>query len=120
MIMSQLNSTKKGLLTLLGALFASIASSFCCLGPLIYLAFGVSAAGFTNVPMLSWLQFPMMALAIGLIIRGFWRLYLSPYPICENIINRRTLVWLYWISVPLSLVMISYPFVLPWLLEWSE
>lgn len=109
--MSQSNSIKKGLITLFLTLLASITSSLCCLGPLLYLVFGVSAAGLTSIPALSWLQVPMIVIASGLLIQGFWRLYISPYPTCENKISRKVLIWLYWASVPVSLVMMAYPFV---------
>lgn len=120
MTMSASSSIKGGLLTLLAALAAAAASTLCCVGPLLYLLFGISAAGLIGIPAFDWLQIPMVALSVGLMIRGFWRLYLSPRPICVNVVSRRTLVWLYWISVPLVLALITYPYVLPWLLEGIE
>ncbi|TQI80879.1 mercuric ion transport protein [Serratia fonticola] len=114
------NSVKESVVTLVAALLAAAASTLCCLGPLLYLVFGISAAGLTGISAFSWLQWPMTALAIGLMVRGFWRLYLSPRPVCVNVVSRRTLLWLYWLSVPLVVVMITYPYVLPWLLELME
>lgn len=115
--MNQSNNTRKSLITLFISLVASLASSLCCLGPLLYLSFGISAAGLTHLSALSWLQLPMIIIATGTIILGFWRLYISSTPICEKRINRKILVWLYWLSMPVSLAMMSYPFVLPLFLE---
>lgn len=114
------SSAKGSLVTLAAALTAALASSFCCIGPLLYLLFGVSAAGLTALPGLAWLQIPMIVLALGLMVRGFWRLYLSARPVCINIVSLRTLRVLYWLSVPLVLALVSWPYVLPWLWGISE
>ncbi|MBJ3816098.1 hypothetical protein F9C28_14465 [Shimwellia pseudoproteus] len=115
--MSASNSVKRGLVTLLAAVIAAGASTLCCVGPLLYLVFGISAAGLIGVPAFDWLQIPMIILSVGLMARGFWRLYLAPRPVCVNLISRRMLVWLYWLSVPLVLALLTYPWVLPWFLE---
>ncbi|NUU68324.1 hypothetical protein HQN64_19755 [Enterobacteriaceae bacterium BIT-l23] len=120
MTMSASNGVKSGLVTLLAALVAAGASTLCCIGPLLYLLFGISAAGLIGIPALDWLQIPMIILSVGLMARGFWRLYLSPKPICVNVVSRRVLEWLYWLSVPLVLLLITYPWVLPWILETME
>lgn len=91
------------MLTLLAAVIAAGASTLCCIGPLLYLVFGISAAGLVGIPGASWLQIPMVIVALGLMARGFWRLHLSPKPVCVNVVSRRVLVWLYWLAVPLVL-----------------
>ncbi|MGX2952331.1 hypothetical protein ACWAU3_04015 [Shewanella sp. JL219SE-S6] len=63
--------------TLAAAVVAAVASSLCCIGPLIYLVFGVSAASLSGIEQLGWLQVPMLALSTLLILLGFWRLYFS-------------------------------------------
>lgn len=114
------SSAKGPLVTLAAALTAALASSFCCIGPLLYLLFGVSAAGLTALPGLAWLQIPMIVLAVGLMARGFWRLYLSARPVCINLVSLRTLRVLYWLAVPLVLALVSWPYVLPVLMGISE
>ena len=114
------NSNKGNLVTLLAALIAAGASTLCCIGPLLYLLFGISAAGLTGIPTLPWLQIPMVIVSLGLMVRGFWRLYLSPKPICTSVVSRRVLVLLYWLSVPLVLFLTTYPYVLPWIWESME
>ncbi len=105
---------------LLAALFAALASTLCCIGPLLYLLFGISAAGFIGIAAFAWLQIPMTIVSVGLMAAGFWRLYLSPRPVCVNVVSRRTLLWLYWLALPLVIALLSWPYVLSWLWELME
>lgn len=57
--------------TLAAAAVTAVASSLCCIGPLIYLVFGVSAAGLSGVEKLGFLQYPMLILSTVLIVMGF-------------------------------------------------
>lgn len=109
-----------GLLGLAGALLAALMSSLCCLGPLVYLIFGVSAASFSGLHKLSWLQWPMMAVSLFLLALGFWRLYLSSKPYCSAFLSRRAMTILYWLALPMVLIMLFYPFLLPYVLEWLQ
>lgn len=120
MTMLASNNIKGGVVTLLAAIVAAGASTLCCIGPLLYLVFGISAAGLIGIPGATWLQIPMLLLSLGLMARGFWRLYLSPKPICVSVVSRRVLVVLYWLSVPLVLALLTYPYVLPWVWEMME
>lgn len=109
-----------GLATLLIAIFAAAASSLCCIGPLLYLVFGISAAWASGINQLGWLQAPMIVVSLGLMAFGFWRLYFSRRPYCSAHLSRRQMLWLYWIALPLILALQLYPFVLPWILEVLE
>ena len=101
------------------AIGAALVSSLCCVGPFIYLVFGVSAAGLSGLEHLAWLQWPMIALSMGLIGYGFWRLYFSAKPLCTGRFSRRQLTWLYWILSPVVLALLFYPFFIPWLMEFE-
>lgn len=114
------NGVKGSVATLLAALMAAAASTLCCLGPLLYLTFGISAAGLIGIQAFAWLQIPMTIVSLGLMARGFWRLYLSPRPVCVSVVSLSTLRLCYWLSVPLVLALITYPYVLPWLWELTE
>ena len=103
-----------------GAVLSAVASSLCCLGPLLYLVFGISAAGLTGLGRLSWLRIPMTTLSLLFVGNGFWRLYFSSKPACAGLISRKILCVLYWISVPLILFFILYPVVLPLVLGGEE
>ncbi len=113
------NSKAGFLATLATAVVASIASSLCCIGPLIYLVFGVSAASVAGIEQYSWLQFPMLFVSTSLILSGLWRLYFSKRPICTGRWSRKKMRILYWFTVPVVLVFQLYPYLLPWLLEYS-
>lgn len=102
------------------AVIAALASSLCCIAPLIYLVFGVSVAGLSGLSSLGWLQVPMLMLSTGLILLGFWRLYFANKPLCTGSFSRRQMLLTYWLTVPIVLVFQLYPFVLPWLLEVFE
>ena len=105
---------------LAGAVVAALVSSLCCLGPLVYLVFGVSAAGFSGLEKLGWLQWPMIGGSLVLLLAGFWRLYVSRQPYCNAYVSRRVMCMLYWLAVPLVLALLFYPFFLPYVLEWLE
>ncbi|GKX56422.1 Hg(II) uptake system permease component MerT family protein [Leminorella grimontii] len=120
MTTAQPNSAKGFMATLAAAAIAAVASSLCCIGPLIYLVFGVSAAGLSGVERLGFLQYPMLALSSVLIVMGFWRLYFSKRPFCSGRVSRTQMLWAYWIALPVVLFFQLYPFVLPWLLEMLE
>jgi len=86
--MSQQNNAKGAGLTLLTAAAAAVTAGLCCVGPLLYLLFGISAAGFAGLSQLEFLRVPMILLSSGLMLRVFWRLYFSTRPWC---IGRMTL-----------------------------
>lgn len=104
---------------LAAAVTTAVASSLCCIAPLIYLIFGVSAASLSGLSKLTWLQWPMLVLSIGFMVTITYRLFFSKKPIC-SMIQRKYLVILYFIFLPFVIFMLTYPFVLPWLLELFE
>lgn len=120
MTTSQASSAKPLLVTMAAAVVAAVASSLCCIAPLIYLVFGVSAAGLSGLSSLAWLQVPMLLLSTGLIFLGFWRLYFAKKPLCTGKFSRGQMLLAYWLTVPIVLAFQLYPFVLPWLLEVFE
>lgn len=120
MTTSQASSVKQLFATMTAAVIAAVASSLCCIAPLIYLVFGVSAAGLSGLSSLGWLQVPMLILSTGLILLGFWRLYFAKKPLCTGKFSRGQMLLIYWLSVPIVLAFQLYPFVLPWLLEVFE
>lgn len=99
------------------ALLASLAAGLCCAAPLLYLVFGISAAALSGLNGLSWLQAPMAAVALLCLGAAFFRLYISKRPLCAQQNSRRRLHIYFWATALLALVLLSYPFVLPWLLD---
>ncbi len=96
------------------ALLSALAAGLCCAAPLVYLAFGVSAAALSGLNELDWLQAPMAALALLCLGAVFFRLYLSKRPVCAA--GARLQIY-FWLIALLVLALLSYPFVLPWLLD---
>ncbi len=117
MITAQASSSKGLFATMASALVAAMASSLCCIGPLLYLLFGVSAAGLSGLAQLGWLQYPMLVLSSGLLIRGFWRLYLAKRPVCTERFSLTQMRVIYWLCLPLVVAFQLYPYLLPWILE---
>lgn len=120
MIPEKMPASRGVLATLFAATVAAIASSFCCIGPLLYLVFGISAAGFSGLAKLNWLQLPMIIISTGLILFGFWRLYFSSRLFCAGKITLFRMRLLYWLALPLILGFMFYPFLLSLLLETFE
>ncbi len=102
---------------IIGGTAAAFLSSLCCVGPLLYLVFGISAAGLSGLGALTWLQWPMIVLSLGLMAYGLWRLFLSSKPLCTGGLSLRSLKVLYLVLAPLALLLLFYPFILPIFLE---
>lgn len=98
------------------ALLSALAAGLCCAAPLVYLLFGVSAAALSGLSELAWLQLPMGLLALLCLGAVFYRLYLSRRPLCAGAASRPRLQIGFWLVALLVLVLLSYPFALPWLL----
>jgi mercuric ion transport protein len=75
--MSPQNNAKGAGLTLLTAAVAAVTAGLCCVGPLLYLLFGISAASFAVFTQFEFLRIPLMLVSLGLLLRVFWRLYFS-------------------------------------------
>ena len=109
---------KNSVFAVLGAaVLSAAASGLCCLGPLLYLVFGVSAAGLTGFARLGWLQIPMAILSLLFVGYGFQRLYFSSRPICAGRLSLKQTRLLYWLTIPVILFFILYPWILPLVLE---
>ncbi|MCX5589689.1 hypothetical protein [Alcaligenes endophyticus] len=100
-----------------GAMLAALGAGLCCLAPLLYLLFGVSAAALSSLSRLSWLQIPMSLLAFCFLGIGYYRLYLSKRPVCTRIGSLNGQRFLYWAVLGMVVLLLSYPFTLPLLLE---
>jgi len=100
-----------------GAVLSAAASSLCCLGPLLYLVFGLSASGLTGLGRLSWLRVPLAVLSFLVVGYGFRQLYFSSKPLCAGWFSLARLRLLYWLSVPVILFFVFYPELIPLILE---
>lgn len=103
----------------MAALSAAIASSLCCIAPLLYLLFGISSPWLMQLGELTWLQIPMIVLSLGLFGYGFWSLFFAKKIICTQYLSRKTLMRLYLLVFVLILFFLLYPTVLPWILAYA-
>ncbi|WP_439241227.1 hypothetical protein [Lonepinella sp. BR2474] len=102
------------------ALIAAVTSSLCCIAPLIYLIFGVSSTWLIGLNQLDWLRMPMLILSLGAFGYGFWLLVFSKKIICTKYLSRKALLWGYWILFMFIIFLLSYPTLLPLILEYVE
>lgn len=114
---SQKNSNRTFWVICATAVTTAAASTLCCIAPLIYLVFGISSSWLASLNGLAFLQIPMLIISLGTFGYGFWLLNFSDKIICTRYLSRRTLRILYWIMLPVILFLLSYPYVLPYILE---
>jgi mercuric ion transport protein len=112
--------TAKG--SLIAGVFAAIAASTCCVGPLLLLALGVSGGWIANLRVFE----PARPLFIGLTLLflglAFRKLYLVPQTCatdapCANPTALKTQRTIFWIVTVLVLALIAFPWVGPYFLE---
>lgn len=112
----QKKSNKSIIYPTIMALISALLSSLCCIAPLIYLLFGFSATWLVSLHQLSFLQLPMLILSLSLFAYGGWQLFFAKRLICQGYLSRRSLIMLYIVVAILLFFLLSYPYVLPWLL----
>lgn len=120
MNLPQKNSNRRFWAICTTAVTAAVASTLCCIAPLLYLAFGISSAWLVGLNELSYLQLPMLVISLLTFGYGFWLLNFSGKIICTKYLSHRHLQILYWLLAPIILFFLSYPYVLPYFLEWFE
>ena len=118
--MSQQNNAKGAGLTLLTAAAAAVTAGLCCVGPLLYLLFGISAASLAVFTQFEFLRIPLMLLSLGLLLRVFWRLYFSKKLWCSGWLSLKQARVLYWCALALILPVLFYPTIVAWFYEVFE
>ncbi|MFZ7223146.1 mercuric transporter MerT family protein [Avibacterium avium] len=102
------------------AVSAAVASTLCCIAPLLYLLFGISSTWLVSLNQLAFLQIPMLVISLIAFGYGFWLLNFSGKIICSQYLSRRTLQILYWLMALIILFFLTYPYVLPYVLDYLE
>lgn len=100
------------------AVIAAVTSTLCCIAPLVYLMFGISSTWLMELNRFEYLRIPMLMVSLGAFGYGFWLLNFSNKIICTRYFSRQTLIVLYWIVFFIMLFFLSYPTLLPYILEW--
>jgi len=110
------SSNKSFWVAIATALSAAVASTLC----LIYLVFGVSSTWLIGLGEYDYLRIPMLIVSLCAFAYGFWLLMFSKKIICSKYISRKKLIVLYWIVFIVMLFFLTYPTILPWILELSN
>jgi len=110
---------QKGFLSTLGSLIPSFLVSTCCLGPTLYVLFGVSVGGLSMFAPLEPYRPVFMLGAVALLGYAFNHLYVRP-PTFECVEDGRsplrTQRFMFWMASLLFMLAALYPVVLPHLL----
>ncbi|QHB16999.1 MULTISPECIES: mercuric transporter MerT family protein [Mannheimia] len=99
------------------AVVTAVSSTLCCIAPLVYLLFGVSSPWLIGLNQFAFLQIPMLILSLAAFGYGFWLLNFSNKMICTKYFSRKTLVILYWLVFVVVIFFLTYPYILPYILE---
>ena len=75
---------RTGAIASIGSIIAAVLASSCCILPLVLVTLGVSGAWIGNLTMLSPYKPYFMALAVGFLGYGFWRVYGPSRRTCEE------------------------------------
>lgn len=108
---------RKELVSSLGSLVPSFLVSTCCLGPTLYVLFGVSVGGLGVFAPLEQYRPVLMLAAMGLLGYAFYHLYirLPQFDCVENGRSAlRTSRFLFWVASLVFVTAVLYPVVLPY------
>ncbi len=107
---------RKVLASILGSLLPSFLLSTCCLGPTLYVLFGVSLGGLSIFAPLEPYRPLLMLLATGLLGYAFYHLYIRP-PAFDCVENGRSALrrsrFLLWTASLIFITAALYPILLP-------
>ena len=107
---------RKDVMSSLGSLVPSFLVSTCCLGPTLYVLFGVSVGGLSIFTPLEPYRPAFMLAALGLLGYAYHHLYIRP-PQFDCVENGRSALrtsrFLFWVASVVFVVAALYPVVLP-------
>ncbi len=97
--------------SILAATVFAVFSMSCCLAPLLFILFGISASSLSFLGFLAPYRAIFIAIAVLSLIYGFWKLYISKKPFCSGgrIVNKNLLRALFWALAAISLAALLYP-----------
>lgn len=103
---------RSAVLVLFGALITALLSASCCLVPTLFMVFGVSFAGFINVPELNSYRWLFTAFAVLMLGIGFYRMVIKKQIECdcEPSLTSKLLLVLFWGLFLFSLAALFYPY----------
>jgi mercuric ion transport protein len=105
-----------------GGILGAVASSSCCIVPLVLFSLGIGGAWIGNLTALAPYQPVFLALTIGLLGYGYWLVYRRPRvacagdAVCARPLSDRIVKLSLWIATVLVGAAIAFPYVAPALL----
>jgi len=116
------DATGLGKGTLIGSIFAGIAASTCCLGPLVLLTLGISGSWIGNLSAMEPFRPYFIGLTLVLLGLAFRKLYLQPQSCavgtpCATSSNLCKQRLIFWIVSAFVLIVMSFPWYGPYLLN---
>jgi mercuric ion transport protein len=117
------DSTRRHGLIAAGGLLGAVAASSCCILPLALFSAGVGSVWIGNLTALSPYQPYFVAMTLGFLIAGFYRVYRKPSATacdatgqCGTPVSMRITKSALWMSVALVLAAVAFPYYMPLLL----
>ncbi len=119
------NKTKGTLKWTLGAgILAALASTLCCILPLVLFMLGISGAWIGNLTALAPYRPYFLTTAIILVLYGFWKVYKKPAAkdckpgtYCALPASDRLNKVMLWVTASIILLTLLYPYVAPMILK---
>ena len=106
-----------------GGLFGALASTSCCIVPLLLFSLGVSGAWIGNLTALAPYQPIFLVVALACLGAGFVKVYRQPKIACTNgsycasPVSRRVIKTALWSATLLIAASLAFTYAAPWLLD---
>ena len=107
-----------------GGILGAIAASSCCILPLVFFSMGIGGAWMSNLTALAPYQPIFVAITLGFLGAGFWRVYRRPKAAeccaessyCASPTSNWVLKIALWSATALVLAVLTFPYIAPILL----
>lgn len=113
-------SRLSGLLAV-GGILGALGASSCCVLPLVFLGLGISGAWIGNLTALAPYHPLFVAVALGFLGAGFWRVYrrqpICDGPACAQPVSNRLVKAALWSAVALVVMAVIFPYIASFLLS---
>jgi len=117
------DDTKKAKLITAAGIIGAIASSTCCIIPLVLFSLGISSAWVSQLTALSVYQPIFIAVTLGFIVYGYWLIYrksnfnCSEGKACARPISNVIVKTGLWVATSLVLLAVVWPYLVPLIFE---
>jgi mercuric ion transport protein len=114
--------SRRGGLLAVGGLFGALASSSCCVLPLVLFSLGISGAWLGNLAALAPYQWIFVTITLAFLAAGFYRVYrrwtaeCAEGEACARPLPNRLVKIALWVATALVAAALMFPFVAPALL----